>query len=140
MPLYLEKWVEDKARRRLTRETDIIETEWPAHTGSAVASGYFHSADPYCTILMSVPSGFWFKPRMVWLRNSAANNNELHLYNGGSLLSCSATIGGFFVPVGDNQFIGLDCITVGKDIWASALHSGMAVRIGGLLIQSGPEN
>jgi len=140
MPLYLEKWVEDKARRRITRETDIIETEWPAHTGSATASGMFHSVDPYCTILLSVPSGFWFKPRMAWLRNSTPKTGELHLYTGGSLASCSATIGGFFLPAYDTQFIGLDCITVGRDIWASALYSGLAVRIGGLLIQSGPEN
>ena len=140
MPQFIEKWVEDTARHRIIREIGTLESEWPAHTASGVASGMVLGDSGSCSLLLSVPSSRWFKPRTLWIQNSAGIQNEMMIYVGGSAGSCSATLGGAFVPAWDTQFVALDCITVGGDLWVGNSVGHLRVRIAGILCNSGPEN
>jgi len=141
MPQFLENWVEDKARQRVLREMSVIESEWPAHTGSACASGYLQSVTTEsCPLLLSVPSSRWFKPRMLWVCNNETQYNKILLYTGGSNTGAvSATIGEFWLGPREAQFLAIDCITVGGDIHVSALTNSISLRIAGILLNSGPE-
>lgn len=140
MPFFMEKWVEDKARNRIIREVGIIESEWPAHTATGVASGYCVPDSGSASLLLSIPSATWFKPRMFWIFNSNSNPQELHFYVGGSAGSCSATLQGMYLQAWDTQFVALDGITLGADLYAQATRTGAKVRVGGVLLASGPEN
>lgn len=139
MPLFIENWVEDKARGRIVREMDAIESEWPAHTGSAIASGFRTPTSESCSILLSIPSGMWFKPRTLWVDNENTVMNRIYLYVGSQ--GASGSIGGLWIQPRDTQFIALDGITCGgEDIYVSCLAASVHVRIAGILIESGPEN
>lgn len=138
--VFFEKFVEDKARGEVVREVGLIESEWPAHTGSGVASGYRLPDAGSCSILLSIPSGMWFKPRSLWVDNYGASKDRIVLYLLGSAGDASATIGGIWVGGNDTGFIPLDTLTVGQDIWVSGNLGSVAVRIGGILLASGPEN
>lgn len=138
-PGFIESWVEDKARQRLVRDMSVIESEWPAHTGSALASGFRVPTSESCSILLSVPSSRWFKPRMLWVKNNNTQMNELNFYTLGSADDASATLGGLWIGPRETQFIALDGLTVGQDLWVSCLVGSCEVRIAGILVKSGPE-
>ena len=143
MPGFLENWVEDTARNRLVREESPIQSEWPAHSGSAIASGFLAPAAASGSLLMSVPSSRWFKPKSLWLTNNNTVINQVNLYVAGSAASCSATIGGIWMQPRETAFIdlGIGGVTVGGgDIYASTLAASMEIRIAGILLASGPEN
>jgi len=139
-PQLLSKWVNDSARDRDVKEISAIQSEWPAHSTSGVASGYRYPDAGSCSILLSCPSSRWFKARTLWLDNYGNNKDRTILYVGGSAGSCSATIGGFWVGARETELIAIDTINVGGDIWASGYLGSVAIRIGGILLQSGPEN
>lgn len=141
LPGFLEKWVEDSARGRVTREISPIQSEWPAHTGSALASGFCIPNSGSCSLLMSVPSSRWFKPRTLWAHNRANAITELLFYAAGSAADASATIQGLWVGPRETAFIALDGITVGQDVWAMNVSgASVLIRMGGILLASGPEN
>lgn len=143
MPQFIQKWVEDKARGQITQEVGVIESEWPAHTGSATASGYYFysgAVSESAVLLLSVPSSRWFKPRMLWINNMHNLANELTFYEMGSAASCSATIQGLRMLPQTTEFIAMDGITIGGDMWMSGLLDSIAVRVTGILVNSGPEN
>jgi hypothetical protein len=146
MPEFLQPEVEDKAHQRIVREIAIIEGEWPAHTSSGVASGYCTpnggcvAASGNVSLLISVPSSTWFKPRTWWIDNENAAGNHLMVYAGGSALSCTATLGGLRVNGREIGIFAMDCITCGADLWIDALQPSCHVRVGGLLLVSAPEN
>lgn len=143
MPEFIQKWVEDKARGRIVQETGVVESEWPAHTGSATASGYYFysgAVSESAVLLLSVPSSRWFKPRMLWVKNNNTVINELAFYEAGSAASCSATIQGLWIGPRETEFIALDGITIGGDMWMSGFVASCAVRVAGVLVNSGPEN
>jgi hypothetical protein len=135
----LEKWVQDTARDRIARELDPIQSEYPAHTGSAIASGYCTPNIGTASLLLSVPSKTWFKPRTLWIDNEAVGNAHLMLYAGGSAADASASQGGIAVNGNATLFVALDCITTGNDLWVDATVASCHVRVGGILIASGPE-
>lgn len=140
MPGFLENWVTDSARDRVVREESQIQSEWPAHSGSAVASGFRAPTVGSASILLAIPSSRWFKPRTLWLNNNNNQANLVNLYVGGSAGDASATIGGIHINGIETQFVALDCFTVGgADIYCSALLGSIEMRIGGLLFESGPE-
>lgn len=139
-PQLLSRWVNDSARDRDVKEISPIQSEWPAHSTSGVASGYRYPDAGSASILLSCPSSRWFKARTLWLDNYGANLDRIVLYVGGSAASCSATIGGFWVAQKSTELIAIDTITVGGDIWASGNLGSIAIRIGGILLASGPEN
>ena len=140
-PMFFEKWAEDSARGRIVREIDPIQSEFPAHSGSGVASGFQVADFGSASILLSIPSSTWFKPRMLWLTNYGAVKDKINLLVGGSVASCSATLGQIWVEGNDTAFIAMDGVTVGLDLWASGGTVGsIGVRIAGILVQSGPEN
>ena len=139
MPEFIQKWVEDKARDRVIQEVGVIESEWPAHTGSAIASGFRTPTSESCSILLSIPSSKWFKPRMLWVDNENTIINRIYLYVGSQ--GASASIGGLWIGPRETQFIALDGITCGgDDVYVSCLVASVHVRIAGILVESGPEN
>lgn len=141
----LEAWVEDTARQRLVRETDLVQSEWPAHTSATVAgaantSGYATPNSGSASLILSVPSSRWFKWRMLIVDNQAGQNNHVDFYAGGSAAAATQSIFGMTIGPNATEFIALDCITVGKDLWANVTSAGnVGIRVGGILIQSGPE-
>jgi hypothetical protein len=140
MPQFIQPEVEDKARQRIVRDIALIDSEWPAHTGAAVASGYYSSSVTAGTsLLLSVPSSTWFKPRTWWFDNENAAAAHLMVYAGGPPASCSATIGGFRINGNETAIFAMDCITVGADLWIDVFAS-CHVRVGGILVLSAPEN
>lgn len=139
---FMQNMVEDKARQRVTRDTDLIESEWPAHTPAGVAScsGYALPVSGSGAVVMTVPSSRWFKPRTIIVDNQNAALNHLAFYQGGSASACSGYLFGMYIDGHTTQFIGLDCITAGKDIWVQAETVGStAIYMGGILIPSGLE-
>lgn len=136
---FMETWVEDKARQRIVRDIAVIESEYPAHTGTALASGFRVPTSESCSILISVPSSRWFKPRMMWITNKNTVMNELNFYTLGSAGDASATLGGLWIGPRETQFIAFDGITLGQDLWVSCLVASTEVRITGILVNSGPE-
>jgi len=142
MPGFLENWVEDKARNRIVREIGPLQSEWPAHTGSAVASGYLASLElGSCACLLSVPSSRWFKLRTLWITNNNAVMNKILLYTGGSNVGdVSGSLGEIWVGPRTTEFIAIDGITFGGDLHASCLVESIGIRVAGILLSSGPEN
>lgn len=140
---HLELWIEDKARQRLVREMDPIQSEWPAYQASlfgSAANGFIDAVGSGSgSMLISVPSSRWFKPRTLWLWNGHSQNNILLMYLGGSGGSCSATIGQIHISPLATEFIALDAITVDEDIFVSVLRASLGVRIAGILLDSGPQ-
>lgn len=140
MPGFLENWVYDTARNRVVRGESLIQSEYPAHSGSAMASGFLAPAVGSASILLSIPSSRWFKPRTLILNNNNNVQNQVYLYGGGSAASCLATIAGIWVGPRETGFIALDGITVGGcDLYASTLQASMEIRVAGVLLRSGPE-
>lgn len=142
MVLFLEKWVEDTARHRIIREIGIIESEYPTYQASiagSAAKGYLNISDAgSASILLSVPSSRWFKPRMLWIHNITIAQNRVQFYIGGSGGSCSASLPGVWIDERDTVFIALDNITIDGDLYASNLVSNIQMKIGGILLNSGP--
>lgn len=140
MPGFLENWVMDTARSRLVREESLVQSEYPAHSGSAVASGFLAPTSASASILLSIPSSRWFKPRTLIINNNNTAQNQVYLYGGGSAASCSATICGIWISPRATDFVALDGITVGGcDLYASALLGSIELRVAGVLLKSGPE-
>jgi len=139
----IETWVEDSARHRIVREMDVVQSEWPAYQASLLGSaahGYIGGiVSGSGSILLSVPSSRWFKPRTVWLWNGNVAQNGLFMYVGGSGGSCSASLGVIYVGPYETGFVAVDTITVDGDIWVSCLKPSLGVRIGGVLLNSGPQ-
>jgi len=141
LPKLISKWVWDTARNRKVKEIDPIQSEWPAHTATGLASGFQVADRGSASILLSIPSACWFKPRMFWLTNYGTLQDKVNLYVGGSAASCSATIGQIWVGANDTVFVAMDGLTVGQDLWLSGGVSGsIGVRVTGILLGSGPEN
>ena len=147
MPQYLEVWVEDSSRGRLVREIEPIQSEYPAHTSATIAaaantSGYETPSQASTFLLLSVPSGFWFKFRTLIVDNETAVTNNLEFYCGSGMATPGAATQSLFaMHIGPNEteFIALDCITVGRDLFVYASHSNCHIRVGGFLVPSGPE-
>jgi hypothetical protein len=104
---FIDQMVEDKARNRVVREIAMVDSEWPAHTGAGLAScsGYATPVSGSGAVVVRVPSGFWFKPRTVWLDNQNAALNHITLYEGGSASACSGVIGGIYVDGHTTNFV-----------------------------------
>jgi hypothetical protein len=142
---HLENWVEDSARQRLVRSIDPIQSEWPAHTSATVAaaantSGYATPNSGSASLILAIPSSKWFKWRTLIVDNETGVTNTLAFYAGGSAAAATQSIFQMHLNGNETQFIALDCITVGRDIWANAAVGNAHIRVGGLLVQSGPEN
>lgn len=140
MPEFVEKWVFDSARDRHTKEISLINSEWPAHSTSGVASGYRYPDAGSASILLAVPSSRWFKPQTVWVTNLGNAADRVALYVGGSAASCDATIQHLWVQAQETVIGELKGITVGGDIYASGYLGSTLIRVAGILMQSGPEN
>ena len=143
MPQFVEKWVEDTARQRLVREESLIQSEYPALQASIAGSagyGYRYINDAgSASLLISVPSSRWFKPRTLWLHNLTNLNNRVQFYVLGSGGSCSASLPGVWIGPNTTEFIALDAITIDGDLYASNLVSNIQMKIGGILLTSGPQ-
>jgi len=142
---HLENWVEDSSRQRLVREIDVIQSEWPAHTSACVAaaaqtSGYATPNSGSASLILAVPSGTWFKWRTLIVDNETAVMNTLAFYAGGSAGIATQSIFQMHIGGNETQFIALDCITFGRDLWANANVGNAHIRVGGILVGSGPEN
>lgn len=137
----LEKWVEDRAKQRLVIEPSYLDSEYPAHgVASACASGWRSVTLGSGSLLLSIPSSRWFKPRMLWITNMNTAVQEIWLYLTDSAAAASATIGGFIVEPRTTNLFAMDCITLGGgDIYESCLVGSTVVRIAGILVSSGPE-
>jgi len=148
MPRYSENWLEDTSRQRLVRETDVIQSEWPAHTSATIAaaantSGFVSPASMSGSIVLAVPSSKWFKWRTLIIDNETTVMNQIHFVAGiGASTAAIATqsIFAMHLTANETQFIALDNITIGRDLYAIASVAGAHIRVGGLLVQSGPEN
>jgi hypothetical protein len=143
MAEFLQPQVEDKARQRIVRDIALIDSEWPAHTvavGSLVDSGFCTPNSGAASLLLSVPSATWFKPRTWWIDNENTVAQHLMVYAGGSAGTALATIGGFRLNPQETALFAMDCITVGNDLWIDCTNASCHVRVGGVLIMSAPEN
>lgn len=145
---HLENWLEDTARQRLVRETDTLQSEWPAHTSATIAaaantSGYVSPASMSGSIALAIPSSRWFKWRTLIIDNDTLVTNQIHFVTGaGASTAALATQSIFAMHIGprETEFIAMDNITIGQDLYAIASTAGAHIRVGGILITSGPEN
>lgn len=140
---FVQTMVQDKARQRIVTDIALIESEWPAHTPAGIASisGYATIAGTGSGgLLLSIPSSTWFKPRMIVVENQSAALNHIWFYEGGSQSACSGIVFPMYIEGRTTNFIALDCITVGKDLWVQAETVGnLHVKVGGILLPSGAE-
>lgn len=144
---HLEQWMEDSSRQRLVREIEPIQSEWPAHTSAVVAvaantSGYATPTSGSLVLLLSVPSSRWFKWRTMVIDNETLVTNFIDFYTGAAVANpAGATQSVFAMHIGprETEFIAMDNITCGQDLYANASTGNCHIRVGGLLIQSGPE-
>lgn len=143
MGQFVEKWVEDTARQRLVREESPIQSEYPALQASLAGSagyGYRYINDAgSASPLISVPSSRWFKPRTLWLHNLTNLQNRVQFYILGSGASCSASMPGIWIGPNTTEFIALEAITIDGDLYVSNLVSNIQMKIGGILLNSGPQ-
>ena len=142
---FVQSMVQDKARQRIVTDVALIESEWPAHTpaGLASTSGYCIMSvanSGSASLLLSIPSSTWFKPRMLIVENQSAALNHVVFYEGGSASACSGVVFPMYIEGRTTMFIALDCITCGKDLWVQAeTVAPLVVKIGGILLPSGAE-
>ena len=143
MPQFVEKWLEDLARQRLVREESFLQSEYPTFQASLAGStgrGYRYQDDAgSCSLLLSIPSSRWFKPRMLWLNNITNVANRIQFYIGGSAADASASLPGIWIGPNATEFVALDCITIDADLYASTLASNLQYKIGGILLNSAPQ-
>lgn len=142
---HVENWVYDTARQRLVRETDVIQSEWPAHTSATIAaaantSGYATPNSGSASLILSIPSSKWFKWRMLIVDNETTVTNQIEFYAGGSAGVATQSIFQMHIGGNETEFIAMDCITIGRDLWANADTGNAHIRVGGILVESGPEN
>jgi hypothetical protein len=144
MPNFVQPEVEDKARQRIVRDIALIDSEWPAHTLATSLtvnpSGFTTPNSGTASLLLSVPSSTWFKPRTWWFDNENTVAQHLMVYTGGPAASCYATLCGFRVNPLETALFAMDCITVGNDLWIDCTAASCHVRVGGILIMSASEN
>lgn len=143
---HIDQWVEDGARGRMVPRIGLVESEYPAHAGSGMASGFIALGPSAAGLALSVPSGFWFKPRTIMaICNSGSISSPqvgvLAMLAGGSMGDASATIMFFALPSFPAP-IQLDGVTVGRDVYFSAGPTGVSavVRVAGILVASQWEN
>lgn len=138
---FTQPMVEDKARQRTVRDVALLESEWPAHTPAGVTSisGYATPNSGSASLLLSIPSSMWFKPRTLIVDNTSGVQGHILFTEGGSTSACSGVLFPMYVDARTTVFIGLDCITCGKDLWVNPDGGGITVKIGGILLPSGPE-
>lgn len=132
----IQRWVQDLARGRSVKEESIFQSEYPTNATSGVASGFRIPTSESCSILLSIPANKWFRPRMLWVDNMNTQMNRIALYVLGSGASASATIGGLWIGPRETEFIAMDGLNVGGDIYVSCLVASCAVRVAGVLIDS----
>ena len=143
MSAFSETMIEDKARNRMVHDIQLIDSEWPAHTptGIASASGWVTPASQSAGLLLSLPSAKWFKPRTIIVDNQNTVQNHLTFYEGGSASACSGYLFAMWIDPKSTAFIALDGITAGASIYVQAeLCGSTTIKIGGLLIASMAEN
>lgn len=140
---FIQTMVQDKARQRVITDIALIESEWPAHTPAGITSisGFCSVAGTGSgALLLSVPSSTWFKPRMFIVDNQSAAMNQIWFYEGGSQSACSGIMFPMQIDGKSTVFLGIDCITTGRDLWVQAITVGnLYVKVGGILLPSAAE-
>lgn len=117
-------------------ELDEVRSEYPP---VATNSGYYATVGDAgsAIIVLSVPSQTRFKPRTLIIDN-ATIANILRFYTSGSAASCAQSLCAFHIGASQTEIIDIKGITIDKDLYVSHLYSNIMVRVGGLLIASGP--
>jgi hypothetical protein len=76
---------------------------------------------------------------MLIIDNQSAVNAHVDFYSGGSAAIATQSIFGMTINGNTTEFIALDCITVGRDLWANANTGNINIRVGGIMLMSGAE-
>ncbi len=132
---FVSKWLLNARTGQVEQEIDQIRSQYPP----TVASGYWAwgvgSVEE--TSILNVPSKCRFHMQFIWIDNKETAKNYVFFYDGPGK---SVSVGGVQVAGSTTEFI-----TVGPGvIFASGVHASVAtsmiaVRVGGLLRESGPE-
>lgn len=130
---FIQKWVFNSRTGRVDMEIDEIRSQYPP----TVESGYAYLSTVEKTSILVVPSAHRFMLRFLWVFNNTGSPNILQLYDGPGV---SVSVGGIAVAGSQTDFINFgDGVIFKSAVHVSNLVSTVQVRVGGLLIKSGPE-
>lgn len=132
---FVSKWVLNSRTGQPEPEIDEIRSVYPY----TLASGYqaWGAGSTANTSILAVPSATRFHLKWLWINNDNDATNQVAFYDGP----------GTSVPVGKVIVAGstTEFIPIGQGVvFASAVHgsnltSNIQVRVGGILLESGPE-
>lgn len=132
---FIQKWVFNPRTGQTDLEIDEIRAQFPAVIGSA--SGYIAFSNTEKTSVLIVPSAHRFLLRFMWAFNDTGAVNILGIYDGPGV---SMSAGAIHIGASNTEFINFgDGVIFKSAVHMSNLVSNITVRIGGLLIKSGPE-
>lgn len=128
---FVSKWVLNSRTGEMEQEIDEIRSVYPY----TLASGYYAWGDSQVmTQLLSVPSQCRFHLKWLWINNDDDANNVIRFYDD------AISAGTVIVAGSTTNFIDIGPGVVFHDVvYASNLTSNIQVRVGGLLLPSGPE-
>lgn len=134
----IEKWVLEGPTGQKNLEIDEVRSEYPLATAGPSGGVYATVGEAgSAASMLSVPSQTRFKIRTLIIDN-ATIANIFRFYTSGSGGSCAATLFAFHIGASQTEVIDMKGITIDKDLWVSHLYSNIIVRVGGILIASGP--
>jgi len=131
---FISKWLLNSRTGEMEQEIDEVRSVYPY----TLASGYYGwGASQVMTQLLSVPSACRFHLKWLWINNDDDANNIIRFYDDAS---ASISAGTVIVAGSTTNFIDIGPGMVFHDVvYGSNLTSNIQVRIGGLLLPSGPE-
>jgi hypothetical protein len=139
MGRFIEDWVLNGMTGRMNQKIDEVRSEYPPIATGGPSGGYYATVGEAgsATSMLSVPSATRFKIRTIVIDNATAPN-IIRFYTSGSGASCAATLLAFHIGASQTEVIDIKGITIDKDLYISHLLSNIVVRVGGLMIASGP--
>jgi len=132
---FIQKWVFNPRTGQNDLEIDEIRVQYPPVIGSA--SGYIAFSTTEKTSVLVVPSSYRFILKFMWAFNNTGAVNILGVYDGPGV---SMSAGALHVGASTTEFINFgEGVIFQSAVHLSNLVTNITVRIGGLLIKSGPE-
>ena len=130
---FVQKWVLNSRTGQTELEIDKVRSWYPfAH------SGFLNLSDTEYTNALAVPSAHRFLLKQIWAFNNTGVVNQLIFYDGSGV---SVTMGGIHLLASDTELFDLKDgqVVFHSNVCVSNLASNVLLRVGGLLIKSGPE-
>lgn len=130
---FIQKWVFNPRTGEVDLEIDEVRAQYPMNP----SLGYAYLSTTEYQSILAVPSAHRFLMRQMWVFNNTGLVNILQFYDGSGV---SVTMGGIPVAASDAQFIDLgNGFPFRSNVCVSNLASNVQLRVGGILLKSGPE-